>query len=122
MMLLSLKSCSMVAGGTDATELQLDTATMKDWLAASGISSPLQTFFLDEFGPESIRRQLAMEASPTAAQLTDDFVFHYTDASAAVVLRGPQAGPIVCIGQADEDEAEEVVFGHPGAYYAYQVD
>jgi hypothetical protein len=122
MVLLSLKSCSRVAGGVYAKALQLDTAAMKEWLATSGMSSSLQTFFLDEFGPESIRRQLAIEASPTAAQLTDDFVFHYTDASAAVVLRGLQAGPIICIGQADEDEVEEVVFDPPGAYYAYQVD
>jgi len=95
---------------------------MKQWLATSGMTPSLQSFFLDEFGPESIRRQLAREASPTAAPLTDDFVFHYTDASAAVVLLGPEAGPIVCIGQADEDAAEEVVFGHPGAFYAYQAD
>ncbi|MFC7396641.1 hypothetical protein ACFQU1_05475 [Chelatococcus sp. GCM10030263] len=122
MITLPSSSLRRVVGGVSAEEAHEDSLIMKNWLADQGMSPGLQAFFLDEFSSESIRDQLAREASPTAGRINDVFIYQYTDASAAVVLRGDHAvGPIICIGQADQGEDEEVVFGHTGAYYGYQV-
>jgi hypothetical protein len=122
MIMLPPSSLRRVVGGLSA-EAHEDSSIMKNWLAEQGMSPGLQAFFLDEFSPESIRSQLAREGSPTAGRINDVFIYQYTDASAAVVLLGDNAvGPILCIGQADQGEDEEVVFGHAGAYYAYQAD
>jgi hypothetical protein len=123
MLVLSLHSCRQVAGGISPEELRQETADMKEWLAGQGLSPPLWRSFLNEFGPAAVRRELEREASPTAGLLSEDFILHYTDASAAVALHGDRfTAPIVCIGQVDQAEDEELVFGHAGAYYAYQAD
>ncbi|MFC7396640.1 hypothetical protein ACFQU1_05470 [Chelatococcus sp. GCM10030263] len=118
MRLLSKDNAFRVSGGVELGSSDLIPATDLLLVDLSRLPPADRSRLLDAFTPAALRREVQREAAPTAGILSEAFIGDYSVAIVESRL-GPSQDPVICIGQAGEEEA--VVWDRSAIPYSYRV-